>query len=100
VNGSQSKFLEGTCSISQDGPDAPLFQLGQDHIATEESLILGTGLDNRKLSESTDQSEQTPIRYSGNQNQISKAIHCLTHISSNTLWACVFEKTQRAIKKL
>jgi hypothetical protein len=44
VNGSQSKFLEGTRPISQNRPDAPLFQLGQDRTAIAKLSAFGTRL--------------------------------------------------------
>jgi hypothetical protein len=44
VNESQSKFLEGTRPISQNRPDAPLFQLGQDRTAIAKLSAFGTGL--------------------------------------------------------
>jgi hypothetical protein len=43
VNGSQSKFLIGTWPISQNRPDAPLFQLNQDHTAIAKLSAFGTG---------------------------------------------------------
>jgi hypothetical protein len=48
MNGSQLKFLEGTRPISRNRPNAPLFKLGQDHIAIEKLLALGTELGNLK----------------------------------------------------
>jgi hypothetical protein len=45
VNESQSKFLEGTWPISQNRPDAHLFQLGQDCLAIDELSALETGLE-------------------------------------------------------
>jgi hypothetical protein len=44
LNESQLKFLTGTWSISQNLSDAPLFYLGQDHIAIEKLSTLRTGL--------------------------------------------------------
>jgi hypothetical protein len=44
VNGSQSKFLEGTWPISQIEPDNPLFELGQDRLAIDQLSALRTGL--------------------------------------------------------
>jgi hypothetical protein len=44
VNGSQSKFLEGTQPISQNQFDAPLFYLGQDRTAIAELPAFGTRL--------------------------------------------------------
>jgi hypothetical protein len=47
VNGSQSKFFTRTWPISQIEPDVSLFYLGQDHIAIEVLLVLGTRLVNK-----------------------------------------------------
>jgi hypothetical protein len=44
MNGSQSKFIEGTWPISQIGLKPSLFQLGQDYVAIEKLLALETGL--------------------------------------------------------
>jgi hypothetical protein len=46
VNGRQSKFFARTWPICQIEPDAPLFQLDQDHIPNEELLEHETGLGN------------------------------------------------------
>jgi hypothetical protein len=43
VNGSQSKFLVETWSISQIEPDTPLFQHEQDHITIGQLLTLRIG---------------------------------------------------------
>jgi hypothetical protein len=43
VNGSQSKFLVETWSISQIEPDTPLFQHEQDHIIIGQLLALRIG---------------------------------------------------------
>jgi hypothetical protein len=43
VNEGQSNFLDGTCPISQIEPDAPLFELGQDHTAIARLSALRTG---------------------------------------------------------
>jgi hypothetical protein len=53
VNGSQSKFLEGTRPISQNQPDTPLFYLGQDRIVIEKLSALGTELCNLKTQRKT-----------------------------------------------
>jgi hypothetical protein len=44
VKESLLKFLEGTRPISQNQPDTPLFQLGQDLVAMNVLLALRTGL--------------------------------------------------------
>jgi hypothetical protein len=44
VNGSQSKFLEGTRPISQNQPNVPLFQLGEGRLALGKLSALGTGI--------------------------------------------------------
>jgi hypothetical protein len=44
MNESQLKFLKGTWPMSQTQSDSHLFYLGQDNIAIDELLVLGTGL--------------------------------------------------------
>jgi hypothetical protein len=44
VNESQSKFLTGTWSISENRPDVSLFYLGQDRLAIDKLSALGTRL--------------------------------------------------------
>jgi histone acetyltransferase (RNA polymerase elongator complex component) len=55
VNGSQSKFLDGTWPI----PSVSLFHLGQDHILIGNLLVLEIGLENLNHSEITNRYKQS-----------------------------------------
>jgi hypothetical protein len=81
VSGSQLKFLEGTCPMSQIQPDVPPFQLGQDHIAIGKLLVIDTGLGPLNQSGSTNRCTQNTFEPKSDQ----LASHSLSIISSITL---------------
>jgi hypothetical protein len=67
VNGSQSKFLTVTWPISQNRPEDPPFQLGQDRLTIDKLSAFGTRLGN--AAETQDGSGKDPSK-TDNENQI------------------------------
>jgi hypothetical protein len=96
VNGSQSKFFDLTWVVSQNWPDAPLFQLDLNYVAIGKLLVLKTGLGTWKSQRKT----KLDAWKDTSETPTTKIRWIVSHTFRPTSYGCVWENTTRAQREL